>query len=68
MLPNDVVRRRNRIQSGRINLSLHTYITYERKKIIRHKYRLKEKRAYRGLHHSIPTSEIKDELEKKATK
>jgi hypothetical protein len=36
--------------------------------IIHHAYQLKEKRAYRRLQHSIPTSEIKDELEKQGHK
>jgi hypothetical protein len=40
--------------------------------IIHHTYQLKEERAFRavirGLHHSIPTSDIKNELEKQGHK
>jgi hypothetical protein len=40
----------------------------QNEQIIHHTYQLKEERAFRadirGLHHSIPTSEIKDELGK----
>lgn len=67
------------VSANTVKINTHTVDTYRKlirhlddEKIIHHTYQLKEERAYRvvirGLHHSMPTEEVIQELQKKGHK